>query len=130
MTSTTQNGHTGLSSLSAATKTNAAAMVAAIVGIVIQIAAGVDYPTIPPGPIILGVAVALVLFTRWPWVAYVGVIVPLFLLVGGIIAAVANEDNGLRDPGDIAAFGGSVLQVVAVVIALVAGVQALRERRA
>jgi hypothetical protein len=89
MTSTAQNGRTGLSSVSTATKTNAAAMVAAIVGIVIQIAAGVDYPTIPPGPIVLGVAVAFVLFTCWPWVPYIGVLV-----------------------------------------ALVAGVQALRERRA
>jgi hypothetical protein len=130
MGSTAQSGRTGLSSLSTATKINAAAMVAAIVGIAIQIAAGVDYPTIPPGPIILGVAVALVLFAPWPWVPYIGVVVPLFLHVGGIIAAIANEDNGLRDPGDTAAFGGSVLQVVAVLVALVAGVQALRQRRA
>jgi ABC-type multidrug transport system ATPase subunit len=43
MTYIAQNGSIGLSSLSAASKVNAAAMVAAIVGIVIKIAAGVDY---------------------------------------------------------------------------------------
>lgn len=130
MTSTARNGPVGLSSASTATKINAAAMVVAIAGIVIQIAAGVDFPTIPPGPIILGVAVLLVAFTRWPWVPYLGVVVPLFLLVGGAVAAVAKDDNPLREPGDdVAAFTGTAIQMVAVVVALVAGVQALREQR-
>lgn len=117
------------STLSTATKVNIAGMVAAIVGIVIQIAAGVDYPVIPPGPIILGVAVALVAFTRWRWVPLVGVIVPLFLIVGGTIAVAVNEDNALRHPGDFEAFAGTVLQFVGVVVAFVAGWQALRQRR-
>ena len=82
----------GLSSLPTASKVNVAAMVVAIVGIVIQIAAGVDYPPVPPGPIILAVAVALVLFTRRRWAAIVAVIVPVFLTVGGTIAFLADDE--------------------------------------
>jgi hypothetical protein len=117
-----------VSSLSTAAKVNIAGMLIAIVGIVVQIVVGVDYPTIPPGPIILAVAVALVAFTRWQWTPLVGVIVPLFLFVGGTLAASLNEDNALRHPGDVAAFTATVVQMVAVIVALVAGVQALRQR--
>ncbi len=39
---------------------NVAGMLVAVAGIVVQIATGVDYPTIPPGPIILLVAAGIV----------------------------------------------------------------------
>ena len=74
-------------------KVNALAMVVAIGAIIWQIAAGVDYPTVPPGPIILGVAVVVVLFVRATWARIVGVVVPLFLLVGGTIASMAEDDS-------------------------------------
>jgi hypothetical protein len=116
-------------SVSTATAVNALAMVVAIAAIIWQIAAGVDYPTVPPGPIILGVAVAVVLFVRATWARIVGIVVPLFLLVGGTIATIADEENALRHAGDASPFVATVLQFVAVAVALVAGVVAFRERQ-
>ena len=112
-----------------AIKVNALAMVVAIGAIIWQIAAGVDYPTVPPGPIILGVAVLVVLFVRATWARIVGIVVPLFLLVGGTIASVADDDNALRHPGDASPFVATVLQFAAVAIALVAGIVAFRDGR-
>jgi hypothetical protein len=53
----------------------------------IQIASGAEYPTIPPGLIILLAAAGVVaLATRWRWTTIDEVIVSLFLLVGGALA--------------------------------------------
>ena len=104
-------------------------MVVAIATIVWQIAAGVDYPTVPPGPIILGAAVLVVLFVRSTWARIVGIVVPLFLLVGGVIASLADDDSALRHPGDASPFVATVLEFAAIVIALVAGILAFRHRR-
>jgi hypothetical protein len=114
-------------SLSPAAKVNVGALLAAAVGIVIQIAAGVDYPAVPPGLLMLFVAAGLVAFGPWPWVSFIGVIVPLFLFVGGIIAP-TGRDN-LADPGDFGQFAGTLIQLVAVAVALTAGLLALREWR-
>jgi hypothetical protein len=116
-----------VSALSAPSKVNVAAMATAIVGIVLQIAAGVDYPPIPPGPIILAIAAGLVVFTGRRWALLVAVIVPLFLTVGGTIAFVASDDMALRHPDDVGAFLATALQMVAVAVAFVAGLQAFRE---
>jgi hypothetical protein len=128
MTATHQHSPIGYSSLPTASKVNVAAMVVAIIGIVIQIAAGVDYPPIPPGPILLAVAVGLALFTRRRWASIVAVIVPLFLTVGGTIAFIANEDMALRHPNDAVAFAATAVQMLAVGVASVAGLAALRQR--
>jgi hypothetical protein len=114
--------------LSRAALVNIGAMVVAIAAIVWQIAVGVDYPTVPPGPIILGVAVVLVYGVRALWTRIIGVVVPLFLVVGGTIASVASDDNALRHPADTSAFIATVVQMAAVVVALVAGATALREQ--
>jgi hypothetical protein len=119
-----------LRSLSTAAKVNVAAMVIAIVAIVIQIAAGVDYPAIPPGPIILAVTVVLVVFTSMRWVAVVAVVVPLFLAVGGTVASIADDDSALRHPEDVVAFAATVVQMAALVVAVVTGGRALRQQRA
>jgi hypothetical protein len=130
MTSTTHGTRSGWFSLSTAGKVNVGAMVLAVVAIVVQIAAGVDYPTVPPGPIILTVAAGLVAFTRWPGARVVAVIVPLFLTVGGTIAFLVGDDIALRHPDDdVVAFLATAVQMVAVVVAFVAGVRALREGR-
>jgi hypothetical protein len=105
-------------------------MVIAIVAIVIQIAAGVDYPAIPPGPIILAVTVVLVVFTSMRWVAVVAIVVPLFLAVGGTVALLADDESALRHPDDVVAFTATVVQMAALVVAVVAGGRALRQRRA
>lgn len=122
-------GARGLSSLSTASKVNVAAMATAIVGIVLQIAAGVDYPTVPPGPIILAAAAGLVVFTRGRWASLVGLIVPVFLTVGGTIAFLVSDDMALRHPDEAAAFAATALQMIAVAVASVAGLQAFRQQR-
>jgi hypothetical protein len=84
---------------------------------------------VPPGPIILGVAILVVLFVRSTWARIVGIVVPLFLLVGGAIASVADDDRALRHPGDASPFVGTVLELATVAIALVAGIVAFRDRQ-
>jgi len=42
-------------------------LVVAAAGIMIQYVSGVDYPTIPPGPVILLAAAAVVAFGPWSW---------------------------------------------------------------
>lgn len=113
--------------LSAAGKLNVAGLVAAAAGIVIQIASGADYPTIPPGLIILLAAAGLVaLGARWRWTTIVGVAVPTLLLVGAALAPQAREQLG--DPGQVGVFVGTVVQVLAMAVALVAGLAAARQR--
>ena len=110
----------------AASLTVAGLVVAAAAGIVIQIASGAEYPTIPPGLIILLAAAGLAaLATRWRWTTIVAVIVSLFLLVGGVLAPQAREQ--LSDPTQVGIFIGTVIQLLALVVALVAGVAATRQ---
>jgi hypothetical protein len=114
--------------LSAAGKLNVTGMVVAAAGIIIQIASGSDlYPTIPPGPIVLLAGAALVALGPWRWTPVVGVVVPLFLLVGAAIAAVVSGEfvDQLTDPGEVGIFAGDVLQLLGVITALVAGIVAL-----
>jgi hypothetical protein len=113
-------------SLSAAGKLTVAGLVVAAAGIVIQIASGAEYPTVPPGLIILLVAAGLVaLGARWRWTPLVGVVVALFLLVGGALAPQARDQLG--DPGAVGVFVGTVIQLLALVVALIAGVAAARQ---
>lgn len=107
-------------------KLNATGLVVAAVGIAIQIIGGIDFPAVPPGLVILVVAAGLVAFARWRWVPYVGVVVPLFLLVGGTIA-IANEDETNRT--DVVSLSGTVIQAIGLVVALIAGLQVLRQMR-
>jgi hypothetical protein len=112
--------------LSRASRLNVGGMLIAVVGIVIQIATGVDYPTIPPGPIILLAAVGIVGLGRWRWSPIVGLIVPAFLLVGGTIAGFADDE--LWDLGEPGQFFGLVVQAVGVIAGLIGGVRALPRR--
>jgi hypothetical protein len=110
-------------SLSAAGRLTVAGLVVAAAGIVIQIASGAEYPTVPPGLIILLVAAGLVaLGARRRWTPLVGVVVALFLLVGGALAPQAREQLG--DPGAVGIFVGTVIQLLALVVALISGVAA------
>jgi hypothetical protein len=97
----------------------------AAVGIPIQIAGGADYPTIPPGLLILLAAAALVLFAPWRWALGLAALATLFISVGGTIAP--NFRHQLGNPGEVVTFAGSVVQVIGLVIALVFSAAALRE---
>lgn len=107
------------------TKLNVAGMVVAAGGILVQYVSGVEgFPLIPPGPIILLAAAALVAIGSWRWTPAVGVITPLFVLIGGLIANIVNWGAGapLSDPANIVGFSGAVIQWVGVTTALVAGI--------
>ena len=112
--------------MSAAGKLTVAGLVAAAGGIAIQIASGADYSTVPPGLVILLVATGLVaLATRWWWTPLAGLVVSAFLLLGGAVAS--NTRDHLGDPEEVGVFIGTVIQPLALVIALVASVAATRQ---
>ena len=93
-----------------------------------QYASGVDYPTVPPGPIIVLAAAAVVAFGPWRRAPLVGLLAALFVSTGGAIATLAG--NGftpqLRDPAAVGAFAGTLIQIAGLLIALPAGVIAAR----
>jgi hypothetical protein len=103
-------------------------LVVAAAGIVIQYASGVDYPTIPPGPIILLAAAAVVAFGPWRWSPVVGLVAALFLSIGGAIATIAGNgfSETLGAPGEVGGFAGAVVQIVGLAIALPAGIVAAK----
>lgn len=102
------------------------ALLVAGAGVLTLYLAGVPgFPTIPPGPIILGVSGSLVLALprrRWPLI--VGVAAALFVTVGGLIEG--SFWARLGDPGTFDVWIGAVLQWTGLVVALVAGALALR----
>jgi hypothetical protein len=99
------------------------------VGIAILWAAGVVFPFYPPpGLVILGVGAVFVALAPWRWTPWVGVLFGLFVLVGFVVSSVvsgAGTDNLFGEHGPWAVIG-TVVQLVGVVTALVAGVVAVR----
>ncbi|WP_203719371.1 hypothetical protein [Asanoa siamensis] len=97
-------------------------LVVAAVGIVLQRAAGVSMPLVPPGLVLLVVAAALTVFVRWRWAPAFGVLVAVMeaiaLGVGGADDLVNSEATGVMLATWVRAIG--------VVVALVAGVASLR----
>ena len=118
--------------LSSAAKINVVGLVLAAAGIVVQIAAESDlYPSVPPGPIILLAGAGVVASGPRRWAPYVGVFVPVFLLVGATISAfVASESfvDQLSDVGEAGIFTGTLVQMMGVVVALAAGIAMWRQR--
>ena len=102
----------------------AAALAVAGAGIIVQIIAGVNYPAVPPGLIILLAAAAIVWFVPWQWTPMIGAVCGGFLVFGGFAAAQGRYD--LSHPGTHpGAFAGTLLQMIAMAVAVVAGVLAL-----
>jgi hypothetical protein len=102
-----------------------AGLVIAALSIPVQIAGGADYPTVPPGLVILLAAAALVLFVpRW-WGLIPATVVTAFISFGGVVAP--NFRHQLADPGASVTFAGSLLQVVGLVVALVSCAAAIVE---
>jgi prepilin signal peptidase PulO-like enzyme (type II secretory pathway) len=107
------------SPLSTAGKLTVAALLVAAAGIVIQIVSGVDFPTVPPGLIILLVAAGLVAFGPWRWTPVVGAVLGIWLLVG---FSLSGEAGRLLDPSQLGGFVGLWVQFLAVLVAVVAGI--------
>jgi hypothetical protein len=115
---------------SPAAKLNAAGLLVAAAGLMVQYFAGVDFPTIPPGPIVLTVAAAVVLFGPWHRSPVVGLVAALFISVGGVIATIVGNgfNETLGDPSEAGAFTGALIQIVGLLIAVPAGFAAARRR--
>ncbi len=113
---------------SAAVRLLVVGLVVAAAGMLVQYASGVDYPTIPPGPIIALMAAAVVAFGPWRRAPMVGLVAALFISIGGVIATIAG--NGftpqLSDPGAVGGFVGTLVQIAGLLIAVAAGVAASR----
>ena len=111
--------------LSLAAKVHVASLVAACAGFVVQIMAGVDdYPTIPPGVIVLLVAALAVVLLPSQWTPIIGVGLSLAIFVGAFFV---TESTGQRlsNPDEVGAFLGTVIQMGGIVLAIVAGAVAV-----
>lgn len=107
-----------------------AGLVVAAAGMLVQYGSGVDYPTIPPGPIISLAAAAVVARGPWRWAPVVGLVTAVFISIGGVIATISG--NGftpqLSDPGAFGGFAGTLVQIAGLVVAVAAGIVAARPR--
>lgn len=114
-----------LSSFPTATKLTIVGLLAAAVGIVLQyLAYPEDFPTVPPGPIIVtAAAVFVTLGVRWWWSSLVGVGVSLMILIGGIFNGIADNLTEFSGP----AIGAAVM-LIGFVTAIVAGTMAAASR--
>ncbi|MFI5934257.1 hypothetical protein [Actinoplanes sp. NPDC051494] len=102
-------------------------LLVAAAGVLTQYLVGVPgFPTIPPGPIILGIGGILVLaLPRSRWVLIVGTLAALFVTVGGLVEG--SVWGRLGDPGQFDVWIGVVGQWLGQLIALVAGVIGIRQ---
>jgi hypothetical protein len=104
----------------------ATALLFAALGIIVQIAAGADYPVVPPGLLIVLAAAAICLWWRRWWALVAAAAVGVFLLVGGALA----PNTGINIDAGGGRRWGTVLQLAALVVAVGAAVAgALAERR-
>lgn len=104
------------------------ALLVAIAGMVIQIASGVKYPTVPPGIVILAVLALLLAFVPWPGVRILGLLVPLFILVGGFVSRTGRTNISHVNP--FGPFLGTLVQFIGLAAAVLASLAALVEWRA
>jgi hypothetical protein len=117
--------------LPTAAKVNAAGLVLTSAGMLVQIAAGSTlYPSIT-GPIVLIVAAIFVAIGPARWTPWVGLVVPLVLGLGAIVAAVMAGGfiDQLTDLGRPGLFVGSLMHVVGLVAAVAGGAMMVLGRR-
>jgi hypothetical protein len=117
--------------LSSASKLNATGLVLTGAGMLIQVAAGSTlYPSFA-GPIVLLASAVIVLFGPARWTPFVGLLVPLALGVGALIAALMTGDfvDQLTNVGEPGVLVGSVFHVIGLTAAVVGGVGMVQNRR-
>lgn len=105
----------------------AAALLFAILGMVIQIASGVKYPTVPPGIVILAAAAFLIAFVPWPPLRLLGVIAPLFILVGGFVSTTGRTN--ISHPAHVGHFIGTLIQFIGLAVGVIAASAAVAQWR-
>lgn len=110
----------GRAALSAAATATVAALIVSAVGVIVQIVAGVEFPTVPPVLFILLIPAALVSFGRWRWAAIPAVLAGLFLTVGLFMSGESVRLFDASMPGGAAGSAGLWIQTLAVAVAAVA----------
>jgi hypothetical protein len=110
---------------STARRATVAGLVAGAAGILVQQAAGVEMPPVPPGMVLMIVAAGLVAFTRGRWAPVLAAVIALaevagFTLSGGIAGLLATDALGV--------LAGSWIRAAGIVVALVAAVVATAQR--
>jgi hypothetical protein len=105
--------------LSLAGKLTVAGLIVAAAGVVIQIVSGADYPTAPPVFFILLIPAGLIAFGRWRWTPVIAVLAGLFLTFG---LFASGESRRLFDPSRLGDSVGLWVQMLAVIVATVAGI--------
>lgn len=105
-------------------RATAVALALAAVGIELQILGGADYPTVPPGLLILLAAAAVMFLTRKVWAIGIAAFATLFISIGGVVAPNLREQ--LTDSTSSLVFVGSLVQIVGLVAALALFSPALR----
>jgi hypothetical protein len=117
--------------LSNARRVSVAGLVLTSAAMLLQIAAGSTlYPSVT-GPIVLVATALVVAFVPGRWTAYVGLVVPLVLGVGAIVAAAMTGDfiDQLTNPGNAGIFLGSLAHVAGLTAAVAGGVAMVMDRR-
>jgi hypothetical protein len=106
------------------------ALLVACVGFMVLVAAGApDVPPIPPGVVLfLVVAAATVYWAGSRWPPLVGALNCAVILVGAFLFYPGTLDR-LADPGSVALFLGTVVQIGGVAVAAVSGFTAALVRR-
>ena len=111
--------------LSGATRLNVAGLVLTATAMLLQIAAGSTlYPSVTGPVVLLGTALA-VSFVRSRWTRYAGLVVPLVLGIGAIVAAVMTGDfiDQLTGPTNPGLFVGSAMHVIGLIAAIMGGMR-------
>jgi peptidoglycan/LPS O-acetylase OafA/YrhL len=98
-----------------------AALLLLAVSIVVQITAGADYPTVPPGLVVPLVAAGLLLWRTNRWTTGLALAIGLFIGTG---AFVTPDTGDHLSSGDTALVGSTVAELVALAGLVVAGAMA------
>jgi hypothetical protein len=113
-----------LQALSSVEKVAIGGLLVAAVGVVIQIASGTPYPTIPPVFFILLIPAALIAFGPWRWAPVPAVLAGLFLTFGLFASGESARLWDMSKVGGPEAPVGLWVQMLAVVVATVAAIVA------
>jgi hypothetical protein len=107
---------------------NIAALLIAGTGVLILFVSAPDlFPPVPVGTIILVAAAAVVSFVPGRWTAVLGTVVPTFILIGA--AASGQSLDILQGSENAGALAGTLIQLAALVIAIVAGAKSATASR-
>jgi hypothetical protein len=114
-----------------AAKLNVTGLVLTAAGMLVQIGAGSElYPSLA-GPIVLLATAAVVAARSDRWTPWLGLLVPLVLGLGAIVAAIMSGEfiEQLTDVSQVGLLVGSLMHVTGLVVAVAGGFGMLSGRR-